>query len=178
MSDKTGFEWTDATVLAYLAGIIDSDGYITASSSTRKGVTYCAPRVGISGTRTEPHELAAALFGGKVRSYEPRGGRAHHRTQYQWVLEGDRAAKVISAVLPYLRVKRKQALLALDLQEARQHLRETRNDDDAYPWAPAGHDPTRELVALAEDVRALNVRGRELDGRTWDQYPTQPSRST
>ncbi len=44
--------------------------------------------------------------------------------------------------------------------------------DDGYPWAHAGYNPTPALVALAEDIRALNVRGRDLDGRTWDEYPT------
>ncbi|MCC5574544.1 hypothetical protein IMZ11_02675 [Microtetraspora sp. AC03309] len=161
----------EPTTIAYLAGVIDSDGYITASSSTRGGRTYCAPRVGISGTRREPHDLAASIYGGTVRSYEPKDDRSHHRTQYQWVLEGDGAATVIAAVLPYLLVKRAQAQLALQLQEARLEARAARTDEDSYPWAPSGYDPTPAMVALAEDIRALNVRGRELDGRTWDEFP-------
>jgi hypothetical protein len=87
------------------------------------------------------------------------------------VLEGDRAAEVIAAVLPYLLIKRQQAELALQLQEARQESRDARVDEDSYPWAPADYDPTPAMVALAEDIRSLNVRGRELDGRTWDEYP-------
>lgn len=167
----------DPLTIAYLAGVIDSDGYITASSSTRRGVTYCAPRVGIAGTRRELHDLAASVFGGTVRAYEPRGLRAHCRTQYQWVREGDAAALVIAAVLPHLRVKRAQAELALELQESREHARASRNEDDPYPWAPAGYDPTPGLVALACDVRALNTRGRELDGRTHDGYPARAVRA-
>jgi len=156
----------EPTVLAYLAGIIDSDGYVTASSSTRKGRTYCAPRVGISGTRREPHDLGASIYGGSVHQYEPKDDRAHHRTQYQWVLEGDRAADVISDVLPYLLVKRQQGELALQLQEARLESRAARSDEDSYPWAPAGYDPTPSMIALAEDIRSLNVRGREYP-RVW-----------
>lgn len=162
----------EPTVLAYLAGVIDSDGFITASSSVRKGRVYTAPRIGISGTRREPHDLAASIYGGTVRAYEPKGDRAHHRTQYQWVLEGDSAALVIAALLPYLLVKQRQAELGLQLQEAREEARAARTEDDPYPWAPAGYDPTPSMVALAEDVRALNVRGRHLDGQTWDEFPS------
>lgn len=161
----------DPTILAYLAGVIDSDGYITASSSVRKGKVYCAPRVGISGTRREPHDLAARIWGGSVRPYEPTGDRAHHRTQYQWVAEGDRAADVLVAILPFLRIKARQAVLALELQSAREEKRSAATGEDPYPWAPAGYDPDPALVALAEDIRALNRRGRELDGRTWDESP-------
>lgn len=149
--------------LAYLAGIIDSDGYITASSSTRNGRTYCGPRVGISGTRREPHDLAASIFGGTVRSYDPRGDRAHHRTQHQWVLEGDKAAEAIAAVMPFLHVKRDQADLAMQLQELRVEARDARTNEDSFPWAPADYDPTLAMVALAGDIRALNVRGRQHD---------------
>jgi hypothetical protein len=46
-----------------------------------------------------------------------------------------------------------------------------RQSDDVYPWAPAGYDAVPSMVALAEDVRALNAAGRELDGRTHDEYP-------
>jgi hypothetical protein len=165
----------ELTILAYLAGVIDSDGYITASSSVRKGRIYAAPRVGISGTRRQPHDLAASIYGGSVRAYEPKNDRAHHRTQYQWVLEGDKAAVVIGDLSPYLLVKKTQAELAMQLQEARVEARAARTDEDPYPWAPAGYDPTPSMVALAEDIRALNVRGRELDGRTWDEFPdTKP----
>lgn len=160
MGDKSKIE---PTTLAYLAGVIDSDGFITASSSVRSGRTYCAPRVGIAGTRREPHDLAASLFGGSVLSYEPKAERAHHRTQFQWVREGDTAAHVIVAVLPYLRVKRVQAELAVELQAARLDERLARaGDEDVYPWVPTDYDPVPSLVALAHDIRALNVRGRTV----------------
>lgn len=161
----------EPTVIAYLAGIIDSDGYITASSSTRGGRTYCGPRVGISGTRRQPHDLAASIYGGSVRTYTPTGDRSHHRDQFQWVLEGDSAAKVIEDILPFLLVKRDQAVLALELQELRVEAREAKADEDSYPWAPADYDPTLAMIALAKDIRALNVRGRPLDDAPVDDCP-------
>ncbi|MEU5547853.1 hypothetical protein AB0G85_36990 [Streptomyces sioyaensis] len=85
--------------LAYLAGIIDSDGYVTVHRSVRNGKAYYAARVGIAGTRRQPHDLAASLWGGKVSLYEPKNPR--HRGQYQWSCTGDRAAAIIKQVQPF-----------------------------------------------------------------------------
>jgi hypothetical protein len=154
----------DATTLAYLAGIIDSDGYITVHRSVRNGRVYHGAVIGISGTRREPHDLAASVWGGNVRCHVPPVER--YRPQFQWGRTGDGALVPIMDVLPYLRVKERQAWIALDLQE---HVMAGRGSDP-YPWLPADYDPLpyREN-ARAEVVAAL--AGRELDGRTWHQYP-------
>jgi hypothetical protein len=133
----------EPTVLAYLAGVIDSDGYISTQRSMHSGRLYSAARVGIAGTRREPHDLAASLFGGNIYRYVPKDPR--HRAQFQWSRCGDGAVTVIQAVLPYLRVKRRQAELAIALQELVWEL----------PWLY----PSRCDIALDEmhaDMRALN----------------------
>jgi len=145
--------------LAYLAGVIDSDGYISSANSTHKGRRYFGAAVGIAGTRREPHDLAAEFFGGTVRTYFPRGDRTHHRPQFQWQRYGLSAVPVIEAVLPYLRIKVDQARLALALQGAVGEAREMRADEDPYPWFGPDYDPTEHLSALADEVRDLNIRG-------------------
>lgn len=102
----------DPLVLAYLAGVVDSDGYITITRTPRAQSTYYAARIGIAGTRSASHELAAKTFGGTVRCYDNRD----NRPQYQWHRVGPAAAVAIEAVAPFLRVKREQAVLALRLQ--------------------------------------------------------------
>lgn len=155
----------DATTLAYLAGVLDSDGYISVHGSTRRGKTYYAARVGIAGTRRQPHDLAASIWGGTVSLYLPKNPR--HRGQYQWSRTGDVAAQIVAAVQPYLLVKQEQARIALEVQEFVQFGR----GDDPYPWMPAGYDPEPVLAERrTEVVYALN-QGRLLDGRTWDEYP-------
>lgn len=167
----------EVTELAYVAGIIDADGYVTAASSLHKGRRYVGPAVGIAGNRREPHDLAAAMFGGNVRIYIPRGERAHHQPQFQWQLYGARAIVVLEAVLPYLRVKRRQAELCLGLHEAILEARLMKGYEDPYPWFGPEYDPERDLVAAAEEIRGLNTRNawkrasRELDGRTYDEMP-------
>lgn len=137
----------DPLVLAYLAGVIDSDGYITTQRTIRKGVTYSCAKVGIAGTRRDPHDLAASLFGGNVSRYVPKDPR--HRPQFQWSRVGTRASVVLEAVLPYLRVKRRQGELALNLQELVWHA----------PWMyPAPVDEHLEEIHL--EVRSLNQHRR------------------
>lgn len=151
----------DPLTLAYLAGVIDSDGYISATRSTHKGRLYYGAAVGIAGTDRQPHDLAASIFGGNVRRYVPTKERVHHKPQFQWQRWGESARPVLEAVLPYLRVKRDRAALALEMQGL---LLEWRLPDDAdpFPWAPAGWDPRPSLDALMAEIREQQSRS----GRT------------
>lgn len=162
--------------LAYLAGMVDADGYITATMSIRKGTTYFGAQIGITGSRREPHDLAAVLFGGKVTEHQPINDRGHHKIQFHWQRGGRRAVPPITALFPYLRVKLAQAELVLDLQERLGELRVTREMDDFAPWMPVGWDPTTSLAASVAEIRELHARRgrpavRELDGVLHDGYP-------
>jgi len=162
---------TEPITLAYLAGVIDSDGYITIHRSGRNGASYFAARIGIAGTRRQPHDLAASLWGGNVSCYLPKNPL--HRKQFQWSRTGDAAYTAITAIRPYLRIKEEQARLALELQE---HIWAGR-DDDPYPWMPSDYDwrvlceelRAEVVIELNQDRRAAS---RVRDGRTWDEYPT------
>ncbi len=159
------------TDLAYLAGVVDADGYVTGTRSTRKGNTYFGAQVGITGSSREPHDLAASLFGGNVSAHRPGRDRAHYRTQYHWQVCGRRAVPIITALLPYLRIKTSRAVLVLQLQEDVDWIRACRlaHDDDPFPWMPAGWDPQPSLHALIDDIRDQSARS----GRTWDEYPAE-----
>ncbi|MFG2046174.1 hypothetical protein ACGFIW_01920 [Micromonospora sp. NPDC048935] len=150
---------SDPTVLAYLAGVVDSDGYVTAAITKHKGRQFYGAAIGIAGTRREPHDLAASLFGGNVRTYIPRGNREHHRPQFQWQRYGRSALPVIEAIRPYLRVKAEQADLAIELEEMADEAREMRDQDDPYPWFGPDFDPAAQLGRQAAEIRALNLRG-------------------
>lgn len=146
--------------LAYLAGIIDADGYVTATRSARKGVLYYGAQVGITGSRREPHDLAAAMFGGNVTAHSPGRDRSHHQTQFHWQRGGTKAAPIITALLPYLRIKLVRAQMVLDLQAALDVRREClRNGQDPYPEHGPDFDQTRTFDALVSDIRESS-RGR------------------
>lgn len=166
----------EPTTLAYLAGMIDGDGYITIARSTAKGKDYFAAQVGIAGTRREPHDLAARLFGGAVYCYRPANPR--HRPQFQWQRMGKAAVPVIEAVLPYLLIKTDHALLALELQE---HVAQC-TTDDPFPWFSPSYDPISAMRRMRDEMIDMNqsrnkvrigkkAAGRQLDGRTHDGFP-------
>lgn len=158
MSTNTTIEWTDATAtdLAYIAGMIDGDGYITINRSVRKGRAYHYPQVGIAGTRREPHDFAASIWGGSVNAYVPRN--TAHRPQFQWTRQGASAIAVIEAIAPYLRVKVDQAFLALDLW---QHLCDGQGDDP-FPWFSSAYDPLAVRDRMREDMVGLNQSRNRL----------------
>lgn len=159
----------DQLTLAYLAGMIDGDGYISITRSRHKGRIYFGPQIGIAGTRREPHDLAASIWGGKI--YEYRNGI--HRPQFQWSRVGATAATAIAQIHPYLRIKADHADLALELW---QHLEDGRCEDP-FPWFSATYDPIAVRHDMREQMIALNQSrkkvkaGALLDGREWRELP-------
>lgn len=165
----------EATTLAYLAGMIDGDGYITINQSRHGSSMYFGPQVGIAGTRREPHDLAASIWGGKVGVHHPRNG---NRPQFQWSRQGSSAVPIIEAIRPFLLVKREQADLALELWHLTEDMRNTR--DDPFPWFGPGYDPITACADLRTEMIGLNqsrnrvgkkAAGRLLDGREWNEVP-------
>lgn len=167
-----------ATTLAYLAGMIDGDGYITITRSVRKGKEYFGPQVGIAGTRREPHDLAALLWGGKVCAHTPKNPA--HRTQFQWQRMGAGALPILHALVPYLLIKKDHALLAIDLAE---HL-DAMKSDDPFPWFSPDYDPLETMHRMRDEMIEMNQSrnrvgkkraGRLLDGVQHDGYPRRES---
>lgn len=165
---------TDPTVLAYLAGIIDADGYITINRSQRGSYLYHAPQVGIAGTRREPHDLAASIWGGNVGCYSPK--IAGYLPQFQWSRQGSSAVGVILAIQPFLRIKKEQATLALELWD---HI-ELGKMDDPFPWCLPDYDPRQARDEMRAEMIDLNLSrsrlrkaraGRLLDGREHNDLP-------
>jgi len=163
----------EATTLAYLAGMIDGDGFVTIVHSTRAGKDYFAPQVGIGNTQRAPLDLAASLWGGTVSCHMPKNPK--HRPQYQWQRQGAAAMAVIEALYPYLLLKQEHALLAMELWEHAQFARE----EDPFPWFSPDYDPIARMREMREAMielnqsrsRARKYAGRLLDGAQHDGFP-------
>jgi hypothetical protein len=107
--------------LAYLAGVVDADGYITIQRSN--GLRSYTARIGITGNRREPHNLARDLFDGRiVRQQEGTNC-------WTWYRSGRAAVPALTALLPYLRVKVEQAQIALWAQQIAARDRSGLRDD-------------------------------------------------
>jgi len=147
MAETTGIA---PTTLAYLAGMIDGDGFITITRSVRAGKEYFGAQVGIAGTRREPHDLAASLWGGSVYCHRP--ANPQHRPQFQWQRMGKGAVPVLEAIFPYLLIKQEHAILALELQD---HAIEA-TAADAFPWFGPSFDPITAMRRMRAQMVGMN----------------------
>lgn len=105
---------TSKSTAAYLAGLLDGEGWIGVSkvsdyahSRTRKGYFFKA-NIAIANTYKPLIDWLQKSFGGTVRE-DNRGNRK--RTLYQWGSQNpEYITEFLRTILPYLRIKREQAL--------------------------------------------------------------------
>jgi hypothetical protein len=150
-------------LLAYLAGCIDCDGFITLtarrSSKRRKdgslGPThrYCIAIIGLGQITPLIPRLMQATFGGTVAEYD-YPDRPRSRTSYGWQITNAQAAIAIRAMRPYLRLKTEQADLVLAFVERQGQFPRGKR-------LPEGETEQRE--AMSQRVVALN------HGRRWNR---------
>jgi hypothetical protein len=111
----------DPLVLAYLAGVIDSDGTIGIKRSTYAmrvrgdaGSPMYSERIHIRQVERAALDLFAATFGGSVTT--ARASTPNGRPLFVWGQTDRKAARALDALLPYLRIKRTQAENCLALR--------------------------------------------------------------
>jgi hypothetical protein len=115
-------------IYAYLAGAVDADGFITIQRSRRtKGAnhkhapTYYIAKIGFTETDPTIPTLLKEHFGGSSFDHQPTRNPTHKRV-YMWQATNLQAEIAISALFPYLRLKRRQAEIALDfIRLAKRH---------------------------------------------------------
>src|SRR5215813_13490022 len=90
-------------VLAYAAGVIDSDGYIGVKKNPH---TYAA-RVMVKQVTPQAIDLLHELFGGYRSRMAPSAQRG--RDLITWEVHSAAAGRACKALMPYLRIKRPQA---------------------------------------------------------------------
>jgi len=100
-------------ILAYIAGIIDGEGCIAIHRSSGG---YFQGRVHINMTDKEVIDLIQSIYPAWMNSYQPRKGKL----QWKWVITCKRAAKFLEDIYEFLRIKKNQATLVLEL-ESRKH---------------------------------------------------------
>lgn len=103
-----------AIELAYLAGIIDGEGHIGIAGSKKPSNRIdWVLRLSISNTSEELMDWLDETFGHIVTTkYKRLHRRAHVMV---WRTSGRQTQEILRLVLPYLRIKREQAELALSM---------------------------------------------------------------
>lgn len=150
-------------VLAYCAGVIDSDGTIGIKRSTygmrvRKDMeqaTYnariCVRQVGI-----EALTVLAQTFGGSVRpakTYAKRG-----KPMWSWAITDALAESALRRLVPYLRIKRGQAENCLELRAL---IAASKNARVARGRGHAGAAPRP--LHITEAMQQAYLRAKELN---------------
>ena len=110
---------------AYIAGIIDSDGYVglTRSKENRRTKNTYNYRPTITVTQAEPQAIMLLQSIGFGAFGINRQRNAKHRILFRWGVYSYTDVKLlIENVLPYLRIKRKQARLLLEYCEHRESI--------------------------------------------------------
>lgn len=139
--------------LAYLAGLFDGEGCISASCNQGQRRRYVVLAVAVGMTHPAGPTAFRDAFGGQLRIKS--SCQRNERPQLVWRCKGGRiVSEVLTALRPYLQVKALEADIALALC-ARQH---------AYqrcPGRPLGANETFLRTALAGLLRA--AKGRRIN---------------
>jgi hypothetical protein len=148
---------TEREMLAYFAGIVDGEGYIGIIKTQHKYQRSISPTYVITCSLEMTHEPTvrefAEFFGlahGKRKTPRPK------RKQTYWSLApSKKAERIITALLPFLRVKREAALLALQMQAS---IRNTKRG--WHTTIPADELVRRDVIHARAKV--VNTRGVPL----------------
>lgn len=104
----------DDTLLAYFAGFLDGEGHIAIGlNRSPKGKRRWYLRFACHQVNPEPLLMLRKTFGGSIQKTVRSGT---YRTIYEWVATSRDAEKAIQALLPFLIVKKEEALLAVEFQ--------------------------------------------------------------
>lgn len=152
---------------AYTAGVIDSDGSIGILREThavragRASQATFSERVTIRQVEPEAVDLLHSLFGG-CRGVI-RGRRANQQPLNSLQLVDRQATRILMAALPYLRIKRGQADLCVELRRLKEESRRARF---AYGRGHRGGAKRPESITNAmEAVRAAIIELNKVQGR-------------
>ena len=154
---------SDDLELAYFAGAVDADGWITILRQVRgksQGTTHHEVLGLAQVTPTVPYQLCAR-FGGIVHIRKRPGTSAKNwRTIYYWQVLSIRATMAVTCLRPYLRVKAAQADILIELRRSLDRPWQQRRTVPIGVRA-RGLDPAvqAERAALYERVRLLNHNG-------------------
>jgi hypothetical protein len=141
------------TLYAYLAGAIDTHGRISISRGRgyRRGgreMAYYSAAITLSDIDPVLPDLLQATFPARRLQYEAKN--RSHRARHMWEAVGQKAQEPLIRLLPYLRIRRRQAELALSLITLM-------HSDKAGSVRPLSEEQQRARRLLYEQVMSLNA---------------------
>lgn len=105
--------------LAYLAGVFDGEGSICVWMDT-KAYDSMAVTVSVGMNDREAIDLFQGAFGGSIVYVKRSNPR--HKNSWRWAVKCRKAKVALEALLPHLLIKKRPALLALELISTITHI--------------------------------------------------------
>lgn len=139
----------DPCILAYMAGIVDGEGCISIYGDGRKTVTgFPVYRLSLAiAMQNKPVlDLFVSNFGGRIYMAH-KNPNAHKSPYWRLPYMCHKAARVISTLRPYLRIKTEQADLAIRFQSTR-----IRRKGQGFEHPKSYYDEATEMHRLMSEL--------------------------
>jgi hypothetical protein len=142
--------------LLYIAGFVDGEGcislYKTTTSHSCKKYTYYYEGLVITNTNREVIQWIRDSVGyGCV--YECKHPVGNRKIKYEYKISQDRAVDLIKQLLPFLIVKKQQALKILEHREIRGEAKHGYRNK-------MPHETRQKLLSMVPEFRKMNARGK------------------
>lgn len=155
----------NTTDIAYAAGSIDADGCITIKRTSQrlrnkgdcKSVCF-SPRITLGQVTPQVPEFLRSSFGGCI--YLTKPGTSNSRPMYKWMISDKSAAAAAEIILPFLKIKSRQAECVIRLQSLRNNHIERRISTWFVRENPNWMD--EELLTTAEVMKILGYARHDL----------------
>lgn len=121
-NDNPSYRYTQMQLdFAYFAGLFDGEGSI--SFAHRKTRHFLEPKISITNTDKAIMEEVHLNFGGHLYSY-PDKRNPNWKQRYEWYVHNMNDIEIfLSKILPYLKIKHKQAELMIEFISLRKGLK-------------------------------------------------------
>ena len=124
------------TILAYIAGVVDGEGSIIIREYRSKRPYRYGTEVSVAMTDTGAIDLLRQIYPGSYSTSTLKSGK----TIYRWAVAHRKARAFLEDIYEYLRVKKEQARLAIEL--------ESRKITTRYP-----HSVSLDEINIRKDIR-------------------------
>ncbi len=143
--------------LNYLAGAMDADGFLSMRMHKIRGCVTYSEFVGLGQVSATVPVLLCEAFGGTVRQ---RNRDPKWKTFFYWVATNKGAAICAKALLPYLKLKRRQAEIICALRQSKS-LPSSQRRSVRIGIRSKGTNPeiVAHRVTLFQEIKALNRPG-------------------